>query len=504
MTDKPTYEELEQRVQELEQAESERKRVEEALSESERKFRNILVQTPQIGIALDPEAQIVFTNARFLELTGWTEEEVIGGNWFDLFIPEDIREEVREVFSLAMDSDSTHGFSSYENEILTRTGERRIVAWSNVITKDAEGAIVDVTCLGVDLTERKQAEEALQEREAFTKTVMDHLPIGVAVNSVDPTVEFSYMNDNFPKIYRTTREALAEPDTFWDVVYEDPVFREKIKNRVAEDVASGDPDRMYWEDVPFTRKGEGPFYICARNIPLKGKEVNISTVWDVTDRKLAEEALRESRDLLDAAQRLAKVGGWVWDVARRAMTWTDQAYRIHGFEPGEVAAGSPEHVERSLACYDPDDRPVIEAAFLRCAEEGIPYDLEFPFTTADGHRKWVQTTAQPVFDGQRVVRVIGNIVDITERKKAEETLRESESRFHRMLGVVPDMISIHSPEMDILYSNWQGFAAVPETKQIPNTKCYKTYRGFDKICPDCQAGSVLESRKPLHSSVMRS
>jgi PAS domain S-box-containing protein len=85
-----------------------------------------------------------------------------------------------------------------------------------------------------------------------------------------------------------------------------------------------------------------------------------------------------------------------------------------------------------------------------------------------------------------------------ELKQAEEALRESEMRFQKMLGVVPDMISIQNPEMDILYSNWQGFAGVPKNRQILNTKCYKTYRNFDDICPDCLAKSVLESRKPIH------
>jgi len=78
-------------------------------------------------------------------------------------------------------------------------------------------------------TSRKLAVAELKHREAFIKSVMDNLPIGIAVNSVDPTVKFEYMNDNFPNYYRTTREALADPDAFWDAVYEDPEFREEIK-----------------------------------------------------------------------------------------------------------------------------------------------------------------------------------------------------------------------------------------------------------------------------------
>ena len=105
--------------------------------------------------------------------------------------------------------------------------------------------------------------------------------------------------------------------------------------------------------------------------------------------------------LLDATQRLAKVGGWSWDVARQTMTWTTETYRIHGMEPGMADSGSAEHIALSLACYDPEERAVIEAAFRRCADEGLPYVLEFPLTTVDGRRIWIQTAAQPVFDGDR-------------------------------------------------------------------------------------------------------
>ncbi|HAM32004.1 MAG TPA: hypothetical protein DCP41_00425, partial [Deltaproteobacteria bacterium] len=74
--------------------------------------------------------------------------------------------------------------------------------------------------------ELSRSRRRLRESEAFILAVMDNLPIGIAVNSVDPGVSFSYMNDNFPRCYRTTRSALADPNGFWDAVYEDPEFRE--------------------------------------------------------------------------------------------------------------------------------------------------------------------------------------------------------------------------------------------------------------------------------------
>ncbi len=164
--------------------------------------------------------------------------------------------------------------------------------------KDSTGKIIAGIEVVRDISKRKKAEDKLRESETFTRTVLDNLPIGIAVNSVDPNVTFNYMNNNFPACYKTTKEKLAEPDAFWDSVYEDPKFRKEIKKRVLDDCSSGDQERMYWVDVPIARKGEETTFITARNIPIPDKHLMISTVWDVTKRKQVEQALEHLNDEL--------------------------------------------------------------------------------------------------------------------------------------------------------------------------------------------------------------
>ena len=150
----------------------------------------------------------------------------------------------------------------------------------------------------------------------------------------------------------------------------------------------------------------------------------------------------------------------------------------------------------------PDWQDHFKAHFPRFKAVGEILGLELEMIKKDGAAILV------TFDGKVSYDEKGNfkqthcmLDDITERKQAEEMLQESKKRFEGMLGVVPDMISIHDPEMNILYSNWQGFAAVPKERRVLNTKCHKTYRGFDAVCPDCKAITVMETGRPLQQEV---
>lgn len=155
-----------------------------------------------------------------------------------------------------------------------------------------------------DITALMEAQQALRTSETYIKNILDNLPIGVSVNSIDPQVAFSYMNDNFIRIYRTTREALQKPDGFWEAVYPDAQQREAIRRQVLADCASGDPLRMRWEDIPISRPGEETTYISAQNIPVPGGDEMVSVVWDSTHRKLAEQYLRVLNEELE--QRVAE------------------------------------------------------------------------------------------------------------------------------------------------------------------------------------------------------
>ncbi len=139
--------------------------------------------------------------------------------------------------------------------------------------------------------------------------------------------------------------------------------------------------------------------------------------------------LRESEDLLATTQRLSKVGGWNWDPEHQRMRWTDETYRIHGLSPGDHDSDTTALIDKSLACYEAESREPVRQAFQRCAEQGESYDIEVPFIDLAGRAKWVRTVGQPVRDAAgRVVRVVGNLMDVTDRRLAEERREKAEAQ----------------------------------------------------------------------------
>ncbi len=234
-----------------------------------------------------------YSNHAIEKLLGYPLGSFVGSSSFDL-MHEDDRKIIETKLPIWISEKK--GWQELVIRWRHKNGSWRYFESNSVPIIDMNDDVIGFRGVDRDITNRIQMEKELKESEAFIKAVMDHLPIGIAVNSVDPVIDFIYMNDNFPRFYRTTRKKLADPDMFWEAVYEDPDFREKIKKQILDDNTSGDPKRMYWADVPIERKGENTTYISARNIPVPGKQLMISTVWDVTEQKKSEAKIKAKND----------------------------------------------------------------------------------------------------------------------------------------------------------------------------------------------------------------
>jgi PAS domain S-box-containing protein len=141
-----------------------RQQAEEALRESERRYREMLQNVQLVALMLDERGRLTFCNDFLLELTGWQREEITGADWFETFLPPDVRKQSKPFFFNALQQGDIQ--EHVENEIVTRSGERRLIRWSNTVMRDPQGRAIGTTSIGEDITERKRAREALENAQA--------------------------------------------------------------------------------------------------------------------------------------------------------------------------------------------------------------------------------------------------------------------------------------------------------------------------------------------------
>jgi two-component system, cell cycle sensor histidine kinase and response regulator CckA len=425
---------------------TERKKTEAALIESEQKWRNILINTPQIGISLDSDGRIVFANKHFLQLTGWMDKDVLGQDWFDMFIPPEIRQDIRQVFQQVMSSGSTLGFSNYENEILTRNGERLNIAWSNVITKNPDGNIVDVTCFGIDLTERRKAEKALLRSKTMLARTEHIANIGsweweIASDKV------TWSNELF-NIFRLDPAQEAPSWAQHHPLYH-PEDMERLNQAVQKAASDGTPYELELRGV----RKDGRHILClargfAENGP-DGRPVRLyGSLQDITERKRAEEALKAAEETYRNIFLNSHVGLYRTDIRTgMLLDANDAVAHFFGYEDREELLAEPFNI--SDRYVDPADREKM-LSLLRSHGEFINFEARF--TKKDG------TTSLHRFSGRMRPEkgwIEGVSEDITEPRRVEEErakLREQLAQSQKLEaigslagGVAHDLNNLLSP-----------------------------------------------------------
>ena len=169
------------------------KQSEEALLQTERRFRELLENLRMIAILLDLEGNILFCNDYLSEKTGHEKKDILGKNWFDIFLPEEIKDEIKKTY---LDNVSTGSISSHhEHEIITSNGGRLLFFWNNTPLRDSSGKIFGAASIGSDMTDRMNAEEQL--RHAQRMEVIGNLAGGIAHdfnNALTPILALSQMH----------------------------------------------------------------------------------------------------------------------------------------------------------------------------------------------------------------------------------------------------------------------------------------------------------------------
>jgi PAS domain S-box-containing protein len=232
-------------------------------------------------------------------LTGWLSEEWTNMDfWTDKLHPDD-REE-----SLSYSLLRTGQGEPHELEYRFRKKDGSYIWLKDIVSVEMDGSRpFKIRGFMFDITERKESELELAKNKKFIETILDNLPLGVAVNRIDDGKAF-YMNRRFEEIYGWGSDIISDIAAFFGKVYPDPHYREELMSRVLADIRSGDPSRMHWENLKATRSDGTEATINAVNIPLPELNMMVSTVMDVTVEKELMTQLLEAKEKAEESDRL--------------------------------------------------------------------------------------------------------------------------------------------------------------------------------------------------------
>ena len=304
--------------------------------------------------------------------------------------------------------------------------------FSREIRQPDEDLLEMLTAIGSQIgqfLERKRAEEASLASEHRFSRFAHHLPGLVWIKDLEG--RYRYANDAALLAFRTTRDALY--DCRDDDIFPPETaaqFRENDELALAGGSGVQTIERLEHDDGLVHHSIVAKFPIMnATGEPMLIGGIAI----DVTDRLRAEEALRRSQERLELAQRAGRIGTFEWNIPTGEVTWTEAEAALYGLAPSAFGG----RYENWLQAVHPDDRSRAQGDVTRAVEECAPFDTEFRVVWPSGAIRRIAAKGTVFYDDAgRPLRMLGINMDVTERKEAEEALREADRRKDEFLAML--------------------------------------------------------------------
>jgi PAS domain S-box-containing protein len=352
-----------------------------------------------IFLVINPDQTVALINKKGREVLGYEEKEIIGKNWFDTFLPEWDRERVKENF-IKLISGEIETIEYFESLVLTKGGEERIVAWHNTVLRNGKNQIVGTLNSGEDITKNKEMEKILAHLASFPKL------------NPNPIVEVDF-NGSLHYLNPAAQQLFSKAQT------------KDVPREWLADLGSITPNVQSQNKISSEREIQinGNWYHQSFHVIPGLDRIRIYSL-DITERKRAEEALRESEERLKRSQEIAHLGSWELDLVHNWLTWSDEVYRMFGLQPQKFGATYEAFLER----VHPDDRAAVDAAYSGSLRENRDtYEIEHRVVRNDtGDIRVVHEKCEHFRDATgKIIRSVGMVHDITERKQMEEELRKS-------------------------------------------------------------------------------
>jgi two-component system cell cycle sensor histidine kinase/response regulator CckA len=426
------------------------KRTEEAVRYESERARRYFELAEVLFVALDVAGTVTSVNRKTCRSLGYAPEQIIGKNWFTEFVPAPTRSQVQAVFDMLI-AGAIEPVEYFENAVTTGAGAELLIAWHNTILRDDTGAIIGVLSAGEDVSEHRKAVAALQASEERYRGVVEDSPGLICCYSPDGTITF--VNRAYCEYFNKTPNQLIGASFL-------PLIPEAERERVMANHAGLTPAGPTLTHEHRVIAPDGTIrwqrWINRALFDEHGKIVSYQSIGeDVTERKETEAALQASEEkyrllVENAGEAITAVA-----LDDRLIVLNNAAARLVGETPDKLIG------KRLYDLLPPEDAALHLASIRNVIETGQGHTVEVDVPVRNS-RVWLQTSTQPVRDEQgNITAVLSISTDISERRRAETALRESEARYRAIAANFPNgMIALYGHDLRYTLVDGQGLAQI--------------------------------------------
>jgi PAS domain S-box-containing protein len=411
----------------LENQAAQNKRTGEALRRSEEQFRGLVENIPGVIYRCESEPPWRFEHVseEALSLTGYEAARFMTGEvaWADLIVEDDLAEVTR----LAAEGVDKHEPFVMEYRIRHADGELRWVNEKGRAFYGEDGGALWLDGVILDITERKLAVEALKASEANYREIFNASNDAVLVHEAETGAILDVNRTMCAMFGYPYKEALKL--TVNDISLGTPPYSQnEASDKIRRALEEG-PQLFEWH----SRKKSGELFwveINLKQAAIGGLTRVVAVVRDITERQEVMEALTESEKNLAQAQKMARLGSWIWDMETGDVTWSREVYKLFGVDRDSFDPAK----ESVAACFHPGDRQLYKKVMTQASSGQGQFSSEARVLLPDGTVRHLNSTAEGSFDDEGNLKLLaGTVQDITERKQHEDSLKRSEKRYRDLV-----------------------------------------------------------------------
>jgi PAS domain S-box-containing protein len=402
-----------------------RKKAEDALRESEVRFRAFIESLQDLAFLKDEKFRHIFINEAYEDFLGKNKKEIIGKTDFEL-LPKNLASQCRKSdkktiengkMVVTVESEGDHIYETRKFPVRLKDG------------KIGVGATIR------DITERKRTENALKESEKKFRTLTENINVGIYRNTVGPKGRFIEANPALVQMfgYKNKEEFLRINVAD---LYQDPEDRKKFSRIMLKD------GFVKNKELKLKKKRGKLFYGSVTAVAIKDKKGKVKyydgIIEDITEHKKMEESLRESEERFRSIVENSHDGILIVDEDYTFIYVNDELCRLLQYPRDEIVG----HDFREF--LDEESKKLVVDRYIRRQRgEKVPPRYEFNVLRRDGEKRRVEISSTVIKDPTGNLSTVAQILDITESKKAEEALKESESKYRVLFEGINDAIFVH-------------------------------------------------------------